>query len=416
MVVACMVGTGVFTSVGFQVAALNEVWPILLLWLVGGILSLCGALCYAELVCMMPRSGGEYHLLGRCYHPLVGFLAGWISLFAGFAAPIALAAMAFQRYLQAMGLPSAHYAAALILLLLAVNMLRPSSVQRFLTLSTGLKLLLILSFLAGAVMWGQRQPVQWGGLSQVGSSSFAVSLIYVMFAYEGWNSAVYVAGEMEDPQRQLPRVLTIGTVLVTVLYLALNAVFLLTTPWAEMKGLPEAGWIAARHIFGPQGSLAMGCLIALGLISTVATMLYAGARVNERIGQDWSALGLLARRSRSGTPWIALLLLGIVALLLLWTDAFAAVQRYVESLLILSSCLVVLAVLLMRWRQPHAARPFRVPLYPLPPLLFLSISGYMLYQMSLKHVEETLYGILTLSIGAAIYYFMLHRDRSRSLP
>jgi basic amino acid/polyamine antiporter, APA family len=409
MVVACMIGTGVFTSIGYQLPDLPAVTPVLLLWLMGGVLALCGAFCYAELVSMLPRSGGEYHLLREAYHPFVGFLAGWVSLVAGFAAPIALAAMAFGTYLHAFGLEvqPTLLGVALVVLMTAINLAKPSLLQRFLTGATAMKVLLIVAFILGAFLLpgGVRNDMSLStaDLHLCWSTPFAISLIYVMYAYEGWNGAAYVAGEVEQPARNLPRVLIAGTLLVTLLYIALNAVFLWRGPWEQMRFKQEAALIVAESIFGPTGGKLMGGLIAAGLISTVATMLCAGSRVNERMGQDVAFLAPLARRDQAGTPYVAVLLVAAFAILMLVTQTFDEVQRYVECLLILSSSLAVFGVIWLRIRRPHAERPFRTPLYPLTPLLFLAMAAHMLIKAAKGHPQDLLLGGATLLVGAAVY-------------
>ncbi len=209
LVVANMIGTGVFTSLGYQLEALPSAFPILVLWAVGGVLSFCGALCYAELVSIWPRSGGEYHLLREAYHPLVGFLAGWVSLVAGFAAPIALAAMAFGRYMAKLGVPVEPMvlAAGAVVLVTVIMLGSTSAVGRFLGALTVLKVSLILAFMAGALVPTATvataatvvpvsllpKPGDWDLMI---SGGFATSLVYVMYAYTGWNGAAYVAGDL----------------------------------------------------------------------------------------------------------------------------------------------------------------------------------------------------------------------------
>lgn len=419
MVIANMIGTGVFTSVGFQVAGLPSAPPVLSLWLIGGIVSLCGALCYAELVAMMPRSGGEYHLLRESYHPVVGFMAGWISLVAGFAAPIALAASAFAKYAHAFGIPGHEQmlAASLVLLVAAVNLGSDKILSRFLSGFTVMKVVLILAFIAGAVFLpgGVHNDLlpRAGDKALFMSPAFAISLVYVMYAYEGWNGAVYVAGEVEDPQRNMPRALITGTIFVTVLYVALNAVFLWRTPWAAMEGKPEAALIAAQSIFGETGGKFMGFLIAFGLISTVASMICAGSRVNERMGEDVAFLKPLALQNKLGVPYVSVLVVTAASLTMLLTQTFEEVLRYVECLLLSSSCLVVIAVIWLRIRRPNAERPFKVPLFPLTPLLFAGMIVYMIKFMAQQHLDELGWGLATLAVGLVVYVTGTLWERAR---
>lgn len=410
MVVANMIGTGVFTSVGFQIASLPSAPPVLSLWVIGGVLSLCGALCYAELVTMMPRSGGEYHLLRETYHPLAGFMAGWVSLIAGFAAPIALAAAAFAKYAQAFGMTAHEHtlAASLILLLSAINLTNDKWIGRFLSGFTVMKVLLILVFILGAAFLpgGTHHSLapKPGDGAMFLSSGFAISLFWVMYAFEGWNGAAYVAGEVEKPEKTMPRALVIGTVIVTLLYVALNAAFLWRTPWELIEKKPEAALIASTAIFGDVGGKFMGFLIAFGLISTVAAMILAGSRVNERIGEDMRFLRFLGWTNRRGTPVISVLVLAALSIGMLFSGKFDEVLQYVEALLVTSSCLAVLGVVWLRIRRPDAPRPFRVPLYPLPPLLFATMVGYMLKVMWDMHAKETLWGLVTLGAGLVVYF------------
>ncbi|MBL9114993.1 MAG: amino acid permease [Verrucomicrobiaceae bacterium] len=410
MVIANMIGVGVFTSVGYQLAGVPSAWPVLSLWIVGGILSICGALCYAELVAMLPRSGGEYHLLREAYHPLAGFMAGWISLIAGFAAPISLSAMAFAKYAQAFGLQaeSRLLAASLVISVAALNLSSVKWLGRVLTGFTTLKVLLILAFIIGAIVLpgGTRNSFTFhpGDEHLLLSTPYAVSLVYVMFAYEGWNGAAYVAGDMDKPQRNVPLALIIGTLIVMALYAAVNAVFLWRTPWDAMRGQEEAALIAAKSIFGDSGGKFMGFLIAFGLVSTVVSMLLAGSRVNQRMGNDAPFLSALAKVNSAGTPWISVLVVAAVSLGMLLTGTFQQILSYVECLLLASSGMAVIGVIVLRWRKPDLPRPFRVPLYPLTPLVFAVMVIYMIRQKAFDDITEIVWGLLTLLVGVVVYF------------
>jgi APA family basic amino acid/polyamine antiporter len=396
--------------VGFQLAGLPSGFVILMLWVVGGVVSLCGALCYAELVAMMPRSGGEYHILREAYHPMAGFLAGWVSITAGFAAPIAAVAMAFGKYTEALGLtglPHQFVAATLIIAVAAVHLGSLRLVGSFLTATTVLKVGLILAFLVGAWMSKSGQEISFapktGDATLLASSNFATSLVYVMFAYLGWNGAAYVASDVKNPQRNVPLAFGIGIISVMLLYIVLNAAFLRSTPWDQMSGELEAALISAKAIFGESGGRFMGGLIAFGIISTVAGFTWAGSRVNQRMGQDFKNLGFLDQQNRWGAPAFALILQTTLSLIMLFSGTFDQVINYLMSQLIVCSMLAVLAVMILRWNRPQAERPFRVPLYPLPPLLFLAVSLWMLLFQVLERPKETAWGLLTLVIGAGIY-------------
>jgi APA family basic amino acid/polyamine antiporter len=415
-----MVGTGVFTSIGFQLKDVPAGFPIMVLWLIGGVVSLCGAFCYAELGAMMPRSGGEYHLLSKAYHPLVGFLAGWISLTAGFAAPIAAAAKVFGSYAGEL-LPAwseTTLAVAVVLTVMVVQLCHLKFIERFQLTFTILKASLVLVFVVGACWvgagnWELLVPLSGDGAYFL-TKPYAVSLVYVMYAYAGWNAASYIAGEIRDPARNLPRALVLGTVLVTLLYVALNAVFLVSAPWAEMEGKVQSAIVAARAIFGPRGGAAMGAMIAFGLVAHVSAMLFSGTRVLRVMGQDMKFLRPMDRTNALGAPWLAVVVITGVVLVLMLSGTFEQLLLYIQTLLFTCSLLCVLAVPWLRWRQPQAARPFKVPLYPLPPILFALVVIWMLVSLASQHPWETGWGAATLVVGVALYY--LERRGSRSQP
>lgn len=411
VVVASMVGTGVFTSLGFQVRDVSAGFPILVLWVLGGLVSLCGAFCYAELVAMMPRSGGEYHLLSSALHPMAGFLAGWVSITAGFAAPMAAAGVVFGTYMAdlfpELGIGVRWYGLALLLLVAGVQLLSLQFVERFQVGFTVMKLGLIGIFVLGALWMGANRwelllPKSGEGGYYV-SQPYAIALVYVMYAYTGWNGAVYVAGEMADVKRQLPRALMMGTLGVMVLYVGLNAVFLMSAPWSVLEGKPEVALVAARSIFGAWGGNGMGGIIAFGLVAHMSAMLFAGTRVLRVIGEDVWFMRWMNRRNPAGAPWLAVVVLAGTVLVLMMSGTFEQLLLYIQGLLLMSSMLCVVAVPWLRWRSPGMERPFKVPLYPLPPLVFVGVTGWMLWALVGERPVESAWGLLTLVVGAGLY-------------
>ena len=319
IVVADMVGVGVFTSLGFQVKDISSGFVLVLLWLVGGIVALCGAFCYAELAAMFPRSSGEYNFLTRAYSPAVGFLAGWLSATVGFSAPVALAAMAFGEYAKAV-VPQVSpllLGLGLIWLVSLVHLRGTRHGSAFQVGFTVLKLAMIVAFIVAGFAVGGNQPISFAPSAkdslQVLSAPFAISLVFVMYAYSGWNAATYIVGELRDPKRSLPRALFMGTGTVILLYVALNAVFLYTTPVAELAGQVDVALIAGRHVFGEDGGRLVGALICAGLVPTVGAMMWIGPRVTQTMGEDVPLLRVLAFRSPNGAPTVAILLQCVVA-------------------------------------------------------------------------------------------------------
>ena len=414
LVVANMVGTGVFTSLGFQLAGGLTPFVILMLWLVGGVCAFCGSVAYAELAAALPRSGGEYHFLARIFHPSVGFLAGWASVTAGFAAPVALAAMAFGKYIHelhpAFGeLPLAFAALAVITVaMIASGRLR----QWFQDFSTSLKLLTILAFLAAGFLaptTGSALTPQAGDTVRMFSPEFATSLIYVMFAYAGWNASSYVTGEVRNPSRNVPLSMALGTVLVTVLYIALNAVFLRVAPAAELTGKIEVGLIAGTHALGATGGKWMALLIAGGLLSTVGAMQWIGPRVLATMGEDSRPLRPFSIVNSSGIPIFATLAQTAIVTVLLATGTFQKVLTYVQFTITLCSALAVLGVFVLRRREPDLPRPVRAWGYPVTPLIFLAVNGWMIWHVLLKSPLESLAGLGTLLAGLIVFHLSARR-------
>jgi APA family basic amino acid/polyamine antiporter len=363
IVVADMVGVGVFTSLGFQVKDIPSGFSILLLWMLGGIVALCGVFSYGELSAMFPRSSGEYNFLGRTYHPAFGFVAGWVSATVGFSAPVALAAMAFGEYGRSI-LPEAPPLALAVAMVWAVSLVQLTGVRHsatFQMVATILKVVLIVAFLACGFVIGTAQPVsfapQSSDFSYVLSAPFAISLVFVMYSFSGWNAATYIIGEMKLPERNVPRAMLIGTLIVLVLYVALNAVFLHTAPIAELVGKVDVARISGSHIFGELGGRIVGGMICIGLISSVSAMMWIGPRVMMTMGEDIPALKIFARRSQNGAPAYAILFQLAVASLMLFTRSFEAVLEFIQFSLLFCSFFVVLGVIKLRITHPDLPRP-----------------------------------------------------------
>ena len=417
IVVSDMVGVGVFTSLGFQVGDIPSGFALLLLWGVGGVVALCGALCYAELAAMFPRSGGEYTFLARAFGPALGFMAGWLSGTVGFSAPVALAAMAFGQYAGAVlpGLPPLPLGLAVLWTVTAVRLRGGRQGHRFQVAATLVKLALILAFLAAGAVGGGGGTVRFAPAASdarlVLGAPFAVSLVFVMYAYSGWNAATYIVGELADPPRSLPRALLAGTGLVVALYVALNAVFLYTTPTADLAGQIEVALIAGRHVFGEAGGRLVGALICAGLIPTLAAMMWIGPSVTVAMGEDVALLRALARRSPTGVPVAAILLQAGVATLLLLTQSFEAVLDFIQFALTACAFLAVLGLIRLRIVRPDLLRPVRAWGYPVTPAVFLAVTGFMLAHLAASRPLQSLAGALTMLAGLGLHRLAAARAR-----
>jgi APA family basic amino acid/polyamine antiporter len=430
LVVSNMIGTGVFMSLGWQILGFTRpngtsmltgsVFPVLMLWVVGGVLALCGALCYAELATALPRSGGEYNFLSRIYHPMLGFCTGLCSASIGFAAPIAASALVFGNYFTsafptcAHLLPNntAHLIAFFLVTIVTLFHLRSLRFAGgFQAFVTGLTVLLLLAFVVTGFGRASSQPVTFlphaADFNWPLIGTFGSLLIYVMYSYSGWNAAAYIVEEVRDPARGLPRALILGTLFVLLLYVAVNAVFLYSTPLAQMAdetraGHPEIAHLAGTAIFGALGARISSALICVGLIANVSGMMWVGSRVTQAISATYPVLGLLGRTSRTRVPHVALIYQYLIAFVLLFFDPEKIID-YVASVLIFWSLLAVLGVIVLRLREPNLPRPYRTWGYPVTPLIFAGIAVFCLVQTSEAHPKETLVGAATVLVGIPIY-------------
>ena len=394
LVVANIIGAGVFTTSGFLLADLRSPWIVLAAWAVGGVIAVLGALNYGALARRLPESGGEYLFLARTLHPAAGYLAGWVSLLVGFSAPLAAAALAFGEYSKTW-LTAWSPRVSGTLLLLAFSWLHAAHVRRGAWVQNAavlLKVALITLFIGFAF---SRLPVPVGrATADFPLSAFGVSLVWISFSYSGWNAAVYVGGEVRDAERNLPRALLLGTVLVTLLYLALNAVFVFAAPVEQLAGRLEIGRIAGEHLGGPVLANAVSALVALTLMMSVSSMVMAGPRVYARMAAD----GYLPRwlRTGPGPPRAAIYFQGGIALLLLWTATFAGLLTYIGFTLGLSTAATVIGLVRLRRREGAS---LRVPGWPWVPALFLlSVLGTTAFSIALRPVESLL-GAATIGIG-----------------
>ena len=408
-----MVGTGVFTSLGFQLVDLRSGFALLALWVVGGLFALCGALTYGELGATLPRSGGELNFLGRIYHPSLGFLAGWISFIMGFTLPVALAAMAFGSYFQQV-LSTDHateISCAAVILVTAAHLFDLRIGAWFQNIFTAFKVGLIAVFIAVTVGVtfdrGRLQAVDFSpsreAWAEIFSAPFAVSLLYVMFAYAGWNASTYIIDEIEDPARAVPKSLIVATLVVTVLYTGLNWAFLVSAPAEEMSGQVEVGHVAATHVFGAQAGQWMSALLCIALISTISAMTWAGPRVIQVLGQDFAFFRTLSRTTKHGIPALAILVQSAMVIVLLMSSNFQSLLVYTQFVLALSSALTVLGVFVLRRRAPDLPRPYRTWGYPWTPAIFLLISLMTVIFTLLQHPLESLGGLFTVLLGLPIY-------------
>jgi APA family basic amino acid/polyamine antiporter len=438
IVVANMIGTGVFTGAGFNANALHDPWTILLAWVVGGLLALCGAATYAELGSIMPKAGGEYVYLREAYHPSVGFMSGWVSLTAGFSAPIAVSAIAFATYLATL-FPGLHggevWAAAtldigvhhftitvgavqviaigLIVLVTALHSFDAKVGGWVQAAFTAAKVLLIVLFILAGVLLGDGS---WGNLASrgesfgnVGTMAFATQLMYISFAYSGWNAAAYIAGEVEKPERTIPRALLLGTGVVMLLYVLLNFVFLYAVPVETLAGpsdkfapVIEVGDVAARNLFGESAGKLVTSVIALALVSAVSAMVMAGPRVYAAMANDRALPKKLAYHNKRGVPLVAVITQGVLACIFVLVGDLGALMRFVGFTLAIFAALAVGAVFILRARGLRAA--YQTWGYPVTPIAFIALSAWIAYAQVRQNPKESAVVAVLLGVGAVVYY------------
>ena len=416
IVVADMIGVGVFTSLGFQVKDIPSGFAILALWSVGGIVALCGVFSYSELGAMFPRSSGEYNFLSRAFHPAFGFVAGFVSATVGFAAPVALAAMALEQYGRSI-FPNSPPMLLAIGTVWAVSLVQLSGVRHsanFQLIATILKVVLITAFLVAGFVVGTPQAVtftpQAGDLGYIASAPFATGLVFVMYSFSGWNAATYIIGEMRDASQNLPRALFSGTLIVLVLYVALNAVFLHTAPIDRLTGQLDVARIAGTYVFGEIGGRIVSAMICIGLVSSISAMMWIGPRVMMTMGEDIPALRIFARKSTHGAPAYAILFQLAVASLMLFTRSFEAVLDFIQFALLFCSFFTVLAVITLRITRPDLPRPYRAWGYPVTPVVFLLVTLFMMYYLAVDRPLQSFFGALIMVSGLVIYVVFRKRD------
>ena len=416
LVVSSMVGTGVFTSLGYQVRDIPSGPGILLVWILGGLVALCGALSYAELAGALPRSGGEYHFIGRLYHPSLGWTAGLLSAVVGFAAPTALAALALGSYAHR-AFPQVSSVAAAVVALVAVtggHLMTLKASAWLQTVSTALKISLILGFILAALLKPGHGDIRWeiqrADLEIIARPAFAVALLFVFYAYSGWNAAVYMLEELRDERRTVVRSVVYGTLLVMGLYMLLNAAFLKAAPVADLAGVTEVGHVATEALFGGGAARWFSGLLSLGLVATVSALVWAGPRVLDVMGRDFHFLRILAAKNRNGIPVAATLTLSGLALVFVLTGNFSQLLTYTQFALTLCAFLTVFGIFIVR-RRPMKEGAFRCPLYPLPPLVFLAMTGFVMARSLTADPGPTLAGMATVLV-AWLCYFPLRRAGS----
>jgi len=418
VVIASMVGTGILISPGYMMASLQNYPVIFGLWALGGLLAICGALCVAELAAALPRSGGEYIYLREAYGPMPAFLSGWTSFFLGFSAPLAVAGYISAKYLltpfglaeNEAGIIIKAAAAAIIVVVTLPNLFGHRQSAWTQNLTTVIKFGLFVFLVLLAFLFGKGQLANLSEGQPVGEVKFGTAvtqLFYVMFAYSGWNAASYLAGEVKNPGKILPRSLLLGAGLVIVLYLALNLVFAYAVPMADVgfdnaELLPK---LAVGNLFGSRASNVFSVLLGLTFLATVSAFIITGPRIYYAMAKDGlfpSVAGHVSSKGR--VPVYAMMAQSVCAVIILFVTDFQNLYQYASVGLSLFALLFVGAVYVLRYRQPAMERPFRVPGYPVVPAIFMAVIIFMAVFAFKQWRTPSIYSLGSILVGIPVYY------------
>ena len=430
IVVASMIGTGIFITTGTVLDMYRDSLVILVLWGVGGVVALTGSLCYAELATMWPHVGGEYIYLRNSFNLLPSFLTGWISLVVGFSASVAISAITFTEYMNQFlqnlmisqgdtstilsdPLIQKIFSSLVILLFGAIHIHGVKSGSRIQNVLTVMKLIIILLLIIMGLSnadWSQisRLAARYPGGARPGVSGISgigLVLLIIMFSYSGWNGAAYITGELRNPAKFLPRALFIGTTLTLVLYVALNVVFLLSSPGEQLMGQETIGAIAAQNLFGKKASIFFTLAIALILLSSISVEMMIGPRVYYAMAKDNMIFRFLGRiNPRFRTPSLSILVQIVLSIIYVFVGSAKFLMEYMGFALGIFPILTVAGLIYMRVKEPGIPRPFRVPLYPLTPILFVVLSSAMMVAGFTAWTSTSKFAVSVVLLGIPVFY------------
>jgi APA family basic amino acid/polyamine antiporter len=422
IVIANMIGAGIFTTSGLLMKDLHHPLVMLGLWLAGGLIALCGALSYGELGAAIPHAGGEYAFLSRLYHPVLGFLSGWVSFFVGFSAPIAASAIGFSEYLTRAFpallhpglLPGPGEAAAMkklyaIGLIAAFTFLHTRGLKagaRVQNALTGLKVLLIVGLVAAGFALGKGSFTHLAAAAPfrfdfAGIKTMGLALMWIMFAYSGWNASAYIGSEVRDPSRNLPRSLLLGTGVVMLLYAALNLFYVYAIPPAQMEGVISVGGLAAGNLFGKSAETVLSLLISFALFSSLSAYLILGPRVYYSMARDGIFFKSIAYVDpKCSVPTRSIVLQGAIAAVMVYLGTFEQLLTYMGFSLGIFPLLAVLGVFKLRRTGRSAVK---LPGYPVASAVYLLAGTAILVLAFLRSPVASLVAIGTALAGLPVY-------------
>jgi amino acid transporter len=424
IMVGLVIGVGVFRTPPLVAANVESEFALVAVWVIGGVVTLLGALCYAELAAAHPNTGGEYHFLSRAYGRPVALMFGWARgtvIQTGAIATVAFVLGDYAAQLFPVGPYSAALWAALsIIALTAVNVVGTLPGKRLQVVMTLLEVGSLVAIIVLGLFFRPDAPAAPPSSPASMSAAPGLAMIFVLLTYGGWNEAAYLAGELKNPSRNIVRVLLIGTVILTVLYVLANIALLSVLSLDGLRGSQAVAADMMNRVAGPSGGVIVSLAIVIAALSTLNATIFTGARVFHAMGRDLTLLPSVGEWNERGkTPANGLIAQAAVALALVALgtaarDGFKTMVDYTAPVFWFFLLLTALSLFVLRWREPDRVLPFRVPLYPVTPILFCISCAYML-QASLAYTGVgALIGILVLAAGTPLLLF--RRERSDLIP
>jgi APA family basic amino acid/polyamine antiporter len=421
LVVGNVVGAGIFTTSGFLAGELPHPLFFIGIWMLGGIITLFGALTYAELAGMFPKAGGDYQFLKEGYGLWAGFLLGWVNFWIIIPGSIAALALALISYLNPLfvlsdPLLAKFLAVALIVFFSWINyrgIRWGGTTQDFFTFGA---LIVLVIFIFGGLTFGRGS---WDHFSFASSQTFPFSktfgsaMIAIIFTYSGWFASAYLGSEIKKPERNLPLSLLLGTAIVGILFTLMNVVYLYALPLDKLQGAVNVGQITATALFNPTIALLISVAIILAICSSINATIMSGSRIFYAMSEDkifWSFLKKLHPRFR--TPYLAIVSQGVLAALMVCMGTFSQLLSYVVFVMLIVSIATGVAHLILRWKKPDMIRPFRTWGYPVIPVLFILTYLWISQQILMDKPSTALVGLLLAVSGLPFYFFWMKSNKS----
>ncbi len=427
IVIANMIGAGIFTTSGFLMSELGNPVLMISLWIAGGIIALCGAFCYGELGATFPESGGEYAFLSRLYSPLTGFLSGWVSFVVGFSAPIAASSIGLSEYLYRAAPGAFHFVGIdvgwskkflSIVVIVAFTLVHlrgvrfGAIVQNLLTL---LKIFLIVALLLIGFSWGTGdwnafQAGEDFNFSFGSTKTIALSLMWILFGYSGWNASVYIGSEIRNPKRNLPWSLLIGTGSVMLLYFLLNVLFVYAIGPEEMKGVVSIGGLAVGKLFGPSLESAFSLFVAFALFSSISAFMILGPRVYYAMSLNGHFFRFAGwTHPKYKVPSFSIVFQGLIAVLIVLSGTFDQILTYMGFSLGIFPLLAVFGLIKLRLDNRSA---IKLPGFPITAIIYL-VSGVTILSFAfLERPVESGIALLTVAVGVPAYYLFKQSQKA----